>query len=321
MAATNDGSGMGATYGSLLIGTILSGIFYGITSLQSIHYFNGYADRDQWKMKTLVSVLLLIDTIVMVLHFHAAYHYFVVAFGDASALEGQIMTWSFQLESVFTGVVTFLCQMFFVIRIRKLHRGLYPDSTFAPWLFSSLTLLAVVAFVTSLVLSIILFLNPLWLTLETERLQELMIANIVFATVLDVFITIALCVILERHRSGFKSTDSLINGLMRFMITRGIITTVIQGATLVTYLALPSTFIWLIFHLSTSKIYANAVLTTLTSRTPPRVVNNKDTEIPGDTWNERDPNACVTSTTISFQAQPDMLSCTTVALEDSRIRA
>ena len=28
--------------------------FYGITSLQSIHYFNGYADRDQWKMKTLV---------------------------------------------------------------------------------------------------------------------------------------------------------------------------------------------------------------------------------------------------------------------------
>ena len=44
--------------------------FYGITSLQSIHYFNSYAARDRWALKTLVChrneicVQLTFDTLV-----------------------------------------------------------------------------------------------------------------------------------------------------------------------------------------------------------------------------------------------------------------
>ncbi|ETW76196.1 hypothetical protein HETIRDRAFT_455733 [Heterobasidion irregulare TC 32-1] len=216
--------------------------------------------------------------------------------------------------------------------------------------FDSQTILAAVAFATSLVITVLLFLSPLWLTLQTKKLQAVMLVNVVSATVLDVLITIALYAVLHRQRSGLKSTDNLTNGLMGFMITRGIVTTRVvpvlaQAATIFTYLAMPGTFVSLIFHLSTSKSMSvqsfstfldsdvpsltaddipatkstrtlflpRAVLTTLTSRMPPGGMGNKYTEVPGDTWGERaEPDALATTTTIAFQVHPSTLAVSPV---------
>lgn len=313
-----EGASLGSTYGSLLVGTIFSGMLYGVTSLQSIHYFTQYGSRDRRTLKVLVSVLWTLDTLIMVLNFHAAWHYFVISFNDSTALRRQ--TWSLDLESICTGLVIFLCQMFFVIRIRRFHRGLHPDSVVAIWTFYFLTLLAVVAFVTSIAITVIVFLSPVWITENTKRMQSLTIGNVVVGAVLDVLITIVLCTILDRHRSGLKSTDSLINRLMTFMITRGIVTTIIQGLTLITFLAFPSNLIWVAFHLSASKVYANAVLATLNSRTPRRGADRKSHDQPalGSSWHGPDPNARATSMTVAFQILPDLISSTTPTLENSR---
>ncbi|ETW76192.1 hypothetical protein HETIRDRAFT_430548 [Heterobasidion irregulare TC 32-1] len=276
-----EGANLGSTYGSLLVGTIFSGMLYGVTSLQSIHYFTQYGSRDRRTLKVLVSVLWTMDTLIMVLNFHAAWHYFVISFNDSTALHRPI--WS--LDPL-------------------VHRGLHPDSVVAIWTFYFLSLLAVVAFVTSLTITVIIFLSPVWITQNSKRMQSLTIGNVVNGAVLDVLITIVLCTILDRHRSGLKSTDSLINRLMTFMITRGIVTTLI----------------WIVFHLSASKVYANAVLATLNSRTPRRGADRKGRDQPalGSSWHEPDPNAPATSMTVAFQILPDLISSTTPTLDNSQ---
>lgn len=317
MAATGVSVDLGAMYGPLLLGIILSGILYGITSLQSIYFFNHYGTRDRWVLKGLISVLWFLDSFVMALQCQGGYYYFVIAFGDTSAFGRRI--WSFDLESLLTGLITFLCQMFFVIRIRKLCRGLYPRSQFAVWIFYFLSVLAAVGLITSIAMTVIVFSNPAWVAFETKMMQALLIANIVVVTVLDVFITIILCIILHRQRGDINSTNSLINRLMRFMITRGIATTTLQTVLLITYLSMPNNSVWTAFHLVTSKIYANAVLTTLNSRTPAGVVGKSNTEVSGDIWKHHGNSSCTTETAMSFTVQPQVVSGTTVIADKSRV--
>ncbi|EPS93007.1 hypothetical protein FOMPIDRAFT_114925 [Fomitopsis schrenkii] len=92
----------------------------------------------------------------------------------------------------------------------------------------------------------------------------------VTAVVTDVYIAIALTIILRRKRTGFHATDSLITMLVSFAIQRGVLTALMQFLHFATYIgtfkAGAAKLIWALFYFPGGKIYTNSFLAVLNIR-------------------------------------------------------
>ncbi|KAG5636868.1 hypothetical protein H0H81_006590 [Sphagnurus paluster] len=84
---------------------------------------------------------------------------------------------------------------------------------------------------------------------------------------------IAQCVRVSRIRCIKFSIDvnprttTLLNRLMRFVVHRGAMVTLIQTLLLVTFYAAPRKLYWLPFHINVTKLYANTFFAMLNART------------------------------------------------------
>ncbi|KAI1783965.1 hypothetical protein LXA43DRAFT_289843 [Ganoderma leucocontextum] len=79
-------------------------------------------------------------------------------------------------------------------------------------------------------------------------------------------IVAGLCYYLHSKRTGFRSTDSIIDRLIVYAINRGVLTTMCHTAYLITTVALPKRFIDLPFGLLDGKLYCNTLLATLNAQ-------------------------------------------------------
>ncbi|KAE9389709.1 hypothetical protein BT96DRAFT_980603 [Gymnopus androsaceus JB14] len=87
------------------------------------------------------------------------------------------------------------------------------------------------------------------------------------ATVLcDIVITAALCIILHRKKGSIKSTNTALGKLMIFGINRGAFTSLGAALNLILFLAIPGTFYFFLGLTVSSKLYMNALLSTLNTR-------------------------------------------------------
>ncbi|OBZ70353.1 hypothetical protein A0H81_09823 [Grifola frondosa] len=86
--------------------------------------------------------------------------------------------------------------------------------------------------------------------------------------VTDVYISVSLCLILRGQQTGFKETNSLLTKLTVYAINRGMLTSTVQFLHLLTYLVTlhKVEFIWMIFHVPGSKVYANSLIAVLNVR-------------------------------------------------------
>lgn len=65
----------------------------------------------------------------------------------------------------------------------------------------------------------------------------------------DAIIAIVLSFYLHTSRSGFKRTDTIINRLIMFTVNTGVLTGICAVLTLITNVAFPNTFIYMIFYI------------------------------------------------------------------------
>lgn len=82
----------------------------------------------------------------------------------------------------------------------------------------------------------------------------------------DVVISVSMCYYLQKSRTGFKWTDTMINTLITYAIRTCLLTTLCTMCTLVTFLALPQTMIFFSFSFIACKLYANSFLSILNNR-------------------------------------------------------
>ena len=75
--------------------------------------------------------------------------------------------------------------------------------------------------------------------------------NIVSA-VADASIAAVFVILLHRHRTGFPSTDTMLNRLIISTINTGLLTAGTAIACLVTNIAFPDTYLYILFYLMTS---------------------------------------------------------------------
>ncbi|KAK0201151.1 hypothetical protein DFS33DRAFT_1357774 [Desarmillaria ectypa] len=114
MSETGSTSAPDNTMGALLICTVISACFQGITVLCSWEYFVDHT-KDRAVTKALVSVVCFIDTLHQVFITHALYMYLVKGFSDPAIM--MRLLWSFLSQIVLTALQGLLCQGFFTWRV------------------------------------------------------------------------------------------------------------------------------------------------------------------------------------------------------------
>ncbi|CCM03813.1 uncharacterized protein FIBRA_05962 [Fibroporia radiculosa] len=87
---------------------------------------------------------------------------------------------------------------------------------------------------------------------------------------LDVLVASALCYYLRKSRSGFSSMDGVLNTLTFYTIQNGSLTFIATLAALVCWVTMTN-LIFLALHFVITKLYANALLSTLNARKTIRI--------------------------------------------------
>ncbi|KAI0654339.1 hypothetical protein C8Q70DRAFT_1058582 [Cubamyces menziesii] len=101
-------------YGSWLLGTCISLVFYGLSLHQVRRYFYLYP-TDALSIKTLVLLLMVLETLLSALLAHSCYNTLVTHYGKPSVLLYPV--WSLKVSPIVVAMITCVAQAFFVRRV------------------------------------------------------------------------------------------------------------------------------------------------------------------------------------------------------------
>ncbi|KAI0710319.1 hypothetical protein C8T65DRAFT_739767 [Cerioporus squamosus] len=101
---------------------------------------------------------------------------------------------------------------------------------------------------------------------DLEKIKSLSLAMNVSAALTDVTIAAILCTILQCSKTGYAKSNRLINKLMAFTINTGLLTSTCACISLITFLALPGSFVYICFFLLMGHLYCNSLLASLNPR-------------------------------------------------------
>ncbi|KAF7981898.1 hypothetical protein HWV62_31487 [Athelia sp. TMB] len=262
------------TFGAVLIGVLIAAALWGIRVPQNL------------------SSRRLTDNGAPV------YVYLVSSFGDFPAL-GKIV-WSLAIEVLVNGITALLVQWYentigskgtdlFTIPA-SWFIGFSSVSSFTPsayppadppqfrevtGLANGLSALVLGGFASILVYLIQVHTFDIHTFAELHAIKDASMAINILGAVSDLFLAATLCVLLHRSRSGIKNTDNLLNKLILFSVSTGLLTSLCALASLIAILAAPSTFIYIAFFFNIGRLYSNTMLAVLNARNSLR----KDTAI------------------------------------------
>lgn len=242
------------TFGAFLIGVVVSATLYGVTCMQTWYYMSRYFS-DPWYIKLLVSAIFLSDSVHQALITHTVYTYLVTDFGNVGDIEK--LVWSLSVEVLFNGFTGFMVQSFLTMRIYQLsNKNMIATA--------SVLSLVIAEFVTV----IIYVAKAVQLTTFTQvpQIKALSMSVNAVAAAGDLLITVFLCTFLQRSRTGFHQSDTLINKLVLFSISTGLLTSVCAVMSLISITVWPDTFIYVAFYFCLGRLYCNSLLATLNAR-------------------------------------------------------
>ncbi|KAG7443913.1 uncharacterized protein BT62DRAFT_304616 [Guyanagaster necrorhizus] len=242
------------TIGAAFIGVVVAAILHGVSCVQAWYYFTH--QHDQWPLKSIVTAVIVLDTVHQVLIFHTVYSYLVGHYGDETELQKTV--WSLLAEVLLNGFTAFLVQSFLALRVWRLS-----SENFVVTAIVALLVIAefgcIIAFGTLALIHVHTF-------VELARLKYLSISVNALAAAGDVFIAGTLCLLLHRSRTGFQNSDTMINKLILFAVNTGLLTSLCAVASLISILTAPNTFIYITFFFCMGRLYSNSLLATLNAR-------------------------------------------------------
>ncbi|KDQ57073.1 hypothetical protein JAAARDRAFT_207418 [Jaapia argillacea MUCL 33604] len=260
------------TVGALFVGVILSAALWGVSCAQTWYYYNTFAN-DPAHIRLLVGFAWSFDTVHQILITHTLYTYTVTNFGNPVFL-GELV-WSLLLEIVFNALVALLVQRFgfsysspkFFVSLEELSFFMY-----RVWTLSKKSILLTasigVMVISELGLSITYATRSLRMKTYADlvQLKNVSMAINIFSAAPDIIIAAALCTLLHRSRTGFRSTNNMVNRLMVFAVNTGLLTSLCAICSLSFFLAYPNTFIYIAFYFMLGRLYMNSLLATLNAR-------------------------------------------------------
>ncbi|KAG6832648.1 hypothetical protein H0H87_001021 [Tephrocybe sp. NHM501043] len=191
----------------------------------------------------------------MILIAHAVYYYAVLNFGDTDELGDTV--WSV------------LAQVYLATWCDSIVRAVYCRRI---WLLSGRNhILACCIAITSAFTFVFatIFSTKMLLTMHTPAAaHNVFYIYITFAGVIssDFLITTSLCLALNKHRSMFQGTNSLISIIILYTINTSLLTTICALVALIAAASWPKNMIYLALIFTLSKLYVGSLLSALNSR-------------------------------------------------------
>ncbi|KAI0788210.1 hypothetical protein C8Q74DRAFT_1366971 [Fomes fomentarius] len=244
---------------------------YGMTLHQSYRYFRMFP-HDKFWLKGVVYATM-IGT-----HPLPSYYYLVTSYLKPTAL--LFGTWTIKLLLIFSGGIIIVSQSFFAWRV---------------FLFGPRYRLLVFVAMSLLVGELAFFAAA---TIETfiiptfrgfERFTWLISTGSAMAVVADLLLTSVLITNLRTSRTGIKRTDSIIDLLILYSISTGLLTSIFNILSFLFTVLYHDNLIYVAFAVIVTKLYANTLLVALNTRSTlstsggPVLVEASDAGIYGST--------------------------------------
>ncbi|KAF5377942.1 hypothetical protein D9615_006750 [Tricholomella constricta] len=245
-----------STLGAASVGLSVSCIVFGILTTQVFLYFRRYpADRPFYKI--IVGAILCLEIIDQILVIHCVYHYTVTNFGNYVVLvEGEIV-WSLLLEVALGAIVGIIVKAVYAMRVwRFSNKNIYVTGTIGIMILAQFGL-AILYVVKSFQMNKFSF---------AAKLKSFAALGLSFGVLTDVATAAALSFFMRRMRTGFKTSDSLINMLTVYAINTGFLTSAFSLTVLLLFYLRPTDFYFMTFYFILAKLYAISFLCTLNTR-------------------------------------------------------
>lgn len=260
-----------STLGAVFVGFAVACCIYGVLVSQVFSYFWRYP-QDRPHFKLTVIALLLLETADQTFIGHLSYYYSITSFAKPENLIRATVTWSFILQITVGAIVGAIVKASFGLRVwRFSERNWYITGIVMFLTFGQLGL--------ALAFAIRAFALPS--VFAVHRLQNLGTVSLACGVATDVVTAAALCYYLNRLRTGFAQSDSLVNSLCRYAINTGALTSAVSITTLVLFnINAQNNLYFAATYFILSKLYAISYMATLNTR---RTIRGRGTDRQGGT--------------------------------------
>ncbi|KAI0712582.1 hypothetical protein C8Q76DRAFT_490194 [Earliella scabrosa] len=242
------------TYGAVLLGSNFSLILYGFNLHQAYRYIRQFPNDSRF-VKTVVWLVLGLETMNSAFCMHITYSHLVTNYFNPIALT--FAWWSLDSMPLAAGISIITSQCFFIRRVYKLGGIQRIVSYIAMGLL-------LVEFAFCMAATVEAFIQPSYEAYQSVTwLISVAFGIIVFT---DGMLTTSLIVALRRGRTGYRRTDSLIDLLVLYAITTGLLTTFINLAAFFFALFMPDNLIYVGVNIFAGKLYVTSLFAALNSR-------------------------------------------------------
>ncbi|PPR00401.1 hypothetical protein CVT24_004479 [Panaeolus cyanescens] len=242
------------TYGALLVGVVIAGLFQGMLMVQAYNYFENFP-KDRMKNKIVVALVLILDTAHLVLICMAAYSSLVTNWGFIPSLGFAPLT--LNMHVIFTALSCLVAQLFFLERIWVFSRR-------NKWITGLLIILAIAPVVVEIHITSLIVVDTSYTEYDAHSHETMSL--FVLTAIADIAIATVTCYYLQREKTSFESTRSVVSKALHIIVATGLATSLIAIGSLILYIAIKDTFYFVALHFQLGRTYTNALLLTLNTR-------------------------------------------------------
>ncbi|EKM52292.1 uncharacterized protein PHACADRAFT_211566 [Phanerochaete carnosa HHB-10118-sp] len=248
------------TFGSLLLGTFASAVFYGIICQQCLTFFHRFA-KESLVLKSCVAAVWVIDSAHLAFAICSVY---ILLMNNMGQLSG-VFPSTFVGVTMTTAVSDTFVRGMFVYRLWIMSEK--------QWAVLVIPIILSVANLGAAVSATIEIVHVKTLVF-TPALKEIFIADLVMLIVTDFYIAATICYFLRRPRRQVSAlTLSITRTIMMYTINTGLVTSVAWLVCLITDVTMPNDFIQFGIYLPTNDLYNICLLTSLNARKHLRAEN------------------------------------------------
>ncbi|PBK63904.1 hypothetical protein ARMSODRAFT_1007437 [Armillaria solidipes] len=214
-------------YGYLLISFAIDMIFYGISLVLVLLYFRRFGRRDALSRASVtVSILVFFSTVQVCAFSKWVYESLIDHFDDLESRDNLPPSSIILLFADY--IVSFIAQCFFVSQI-------WTVSQHNRWYTTPVAIMALMNIAPGIAQTVGVARRPTVSGMDNKSDQILAITQTIAAALCDISITASLCFLLNRSRTGFKSTETIIDSLIIFAVNRGLAASLLALISLILY--------------------------------------------------------------------------------------
>ncbi|KAI0365460.1 hypothetical protein BV20DRAFT_753213 [Pilatotrama ljubarskyi] len=245
----------GVATGPIVIGTLVATAMFGWISFQTYYYYFQSWRKDSWWLKFYVFYVWLLKTLHECLLIEWLYRSAIVMFGNPNAWS--ITTVSDDLITGVVGLIMFSIHLFYMRRLWLLSNG-------NVFLVGVVGVLAAAHLALEIIVVVFTIRFPEFT--EFHRVAPYYTGSLAIAAADDIIIAVSLCYFLYTRRTGIRKTDTLVNRIITYTIMTGALTSVLDIAILVCFVAMPNNLVYLGLFPVLPCLYATSFLAMLNAR-------------------------------------------------------